>query len=303
MPLQGYECGTVLHDRFRLLGEIGDGGVACVFLARDVEAARTVALKVVREPHSAAAANLLREAEALHAIRHPRVVSFVGCGILPDGRSFLAMQRARGRTLRAILRDGPVSVDAALVLAGAVADALAAVHAAGIIHRDLKPDNIVVPIVQSAPSYAEATLIDLGVFGAMEARSPGGDARTRWGRVSGTALYMAPEQLAGRAQTPATDVYALGLLLHEAIFGAVPLASEEVRALRAPGSGELLAYTGSFVRRRITDQVVLPDEPRLTPPLRSFIRALLHPDPAHRIPDMPAVLRSLYDLRSSETSG
>ncbi|HEY9515176.1 MAG TPA: serine/threonine-protein kinase [Gemmatimonadaceae bacterium] len=301
MPLQGYESGTVLHDRFRLLSEIGEGGAASVFLAHDLAAERIVALKVVREPNGEAANNLIREGEALRAVRHPRVVGFVECGTLHDGRSFLAMQYATGRPLRATLQHGPIAVAHALVLGGAVADALTAIHAAGMIHRDLKPDNIIVPMREGAPIFGEAMLIDLGVYGAMRKRSTDGSAQTRWGRVSGTVWYMAPEQLAGRAQTVATDVYAFGLLLHESIFGTVPLAGEDVRAATDSISGALLAYTGPFVRRRIAEHVVLPEEPRLTPALRSFIRALLHPDPAHRTPCMPEVVRWLRDLRAGET--
>lgn len=302
MPLEGYELGTIVGGRFRLVRELGEGGAACVFLADDLNAPRPVALKVVREAGGEAAGNLIREAEALRGVEHPRVVGLVESGVLHDQRSFLAMQYAPGDSLRSILRSGPLSVRDALVLGDAIAEALSAIHASGKIHRDLKPGNVLVPIGEGGPLFAEAMLIDLGVFGVMGQRSSNGAPQTRWGRVSGTVWYMAPEQLAGRAQTPATDVYALGILLYEAIFGEVPMAGEEVRELRDSANGTLLAFTGSFVRRRLTESIALPQHPRLTPPVRSFIGGLLHPDPAHRMPCMPDVARSLRELLASEAS-
>lgn len=303
MALQGYECGTVCNGRFRLLREISDGGAAYVFLARDLETACTVALKVVKEANGPAADNLVREAEALRAVRHPNVVGFIQAGTLYDGRSFLAMRYARGHSLRTILQHGgAIAVSDALTLAGAVADRLAAIHAAGMIHRDLKPDNIVVPFRASAAQYSQAVLLDLGVFGRMGQCTRNGAAHTRWGRVSGTAQYMAPEQLAGRAQTTATDAYALGLLLHEVIYGTVPLADEDVRVWRDPATGAFLAFTGPLVRRRLVEHVALPAEPRIDPALHDLIRELLHPNPACRSACMADVARSLRNLHAHEQS-
>lgn len=302
MPLEGYELGTIVHDRFRIVRGLGEGGAACVFLADDLIALRHVALKVVREASGEAAANLIREAEALRAVDHPRVVGIVASGVLRDRRSFLAMQYAPGDSLRAIMRSGPLTLRDALVLGEAIAEALSAIHATGRIHRDLKPANVIVPIGEGGPLFAEAMLIDLGVFGAMGQRSTDGAPQTRWGRVSGTVWYMAPEQLAGRAQTPATDVYALGILLYEAVFGIVPMAGEEVRELRDSANGTLLAFTGPFVRRRLTESITLPRDSRLTPPVLSFIRGLLHHDPVHRTPCMSDVVRSLRELLASEAS-
>jgi serine/threonine protein kinase len=301
--LVAYERGTIVHDRFRLERAIGDGGSARVFLAKDLRTAHSVALKVARLPGEAAA-DLAREAEVLRAVRHPRVAGFVTSGVLRDHRSFLATRYVPGHSLRHILTSSKTDVSDALGLCCTLADALAAVHAAGYIHRDVKPDNIVVPIRDSLPSFREATLVDFGVSGVLSERVSKGDTQkqTRWGRVSGTVWYMAPEQLAGRAQTVATDVYSLGLLLYEAVFGTVPQSGEEARAIRNRTGGALLAYTGAFVRRRITEEVILPDRPHLSAALRCFIQALLAPDPADRIACMPDVLLCLDALHASQST-
>ena len=296
MPLSGYARGAIAADRFVLLEEIGDGGAACVFRARDLSSADTVALKVAKACDGCTTANFAREAGALREVHHPNVAAFVAAGTLSDGRAYLAMQHVSGRPLRAILRSGPLSLDEALLLCAVIADALGAIHAVGMIHRDLKPGNIIVPRDGQAPSFERAAIIDLGVFGAMYSGPDGEPAHTRWGRVSGTALYMAPEQLAGRAQTTATDAYALGLLLHETIYGTVPLANEEVRVWRDPASGAFLAFTGPLVRRRLVEQVVLPSQPHLDPVLRDLIIELLHPDASCRPARMGDVASSLREL-------
>jgi serine/threonine-protein kinase len=296
MPLSGYACGTIAADRFVLLEEIGDGGAACVFRARDLSSAATVALKIAKACDGGTTSNFAREAGALREVHHPNVAGFVAAGTLSDGRAYIAMHYARGRSLRAILRNGPLSLDDVLVLGTVAADALGAIKAAGMIHRDLKPGNIIVPCEGEASRFERAVLIDLGVFGAMHGGPDSEPAHTRWGRVSGTALYMAPEQLAGRAQTAATDAYALGLLLHEAIYGTVPLAHEEVRAWRDPVTGAFLAFTGPLVRRRLVEHVALPAEPHLDPALHDLILELLDPDascrPA-RMGDVASLLREL----------
>jgi serine/threonine protein kinase len=193
MSLDGYEQGAVVGGRYVIERVVGEGGAAVVFRARELSTGRAVALKVVRETGEAARANLSRERDALARVCHPRVVRLLGDGSLPDGRAYLVTTFVAGATLRTLLDAGPLAPRDALRTCAAVASAVSAMHAAGMLHRDLKPANVIIPERAGRADFGRATLIDLGVFGELGHRTVAGAAQTRWGRVSGTPWYMAPE--------------------------------------------------------------------------------------------------------------
>jgi serine/threonine protein kinase len=209
--------------RFTVLRELGRGGFGRVFEARDGALRRNVALKIIRrlgrEGGEAVEALLRREAEAAK-LSHPNIVTIHDTGRCPAG-SYLVLELLRGESLEARLARGPLPVRAAVGVALDVVRAVAHAHAAGVLHRDLKPANVF--LVEGGP----AKVLDFGlaaVFGA--GRRP----------VSGTPGYMAPEQEAGGHEDERTDLFAVGLLLHEMLAGTGPSSAGSSRpSLDRPG--------------------------------------------------------------------
>ncbi|MBI3099233.1 MAG: protein kinase [Planctomycetes bacterium] len=201
--------------RYEVLEELGRGGMAVVFRARDRQLDREVALKVMREgigAEPAEQARFRREAEAGASLAHPNVVT-----VHDAGPGFLVMELVRGRSLADLLRERPEARFAVGLLEKS-ARGVQAAHARGIIHRDLKPSNIMVA-TSGEPKVAD--------FGIAHFTGPL-TALTQSGMLVGTPLYMAPEQVEARrdAITPRTDVYALGAILHEILTGEPPFVAD-----------------------------------------------------------------------------
>lgn len=200
-------------------GHVGLGAQAYVLPARHGDG-RRAALKVLRAELRNDATALARmgvERAALEAVRHPAVVELWAHGDLPTGQSWLALEWLEGEPLRRRLERGPVSLGELTQLVSALGGALDAVHAAGWVHRDVTCANV----IWNAPSVPAAHLIDFSAArragtGAFEA------GLTSTGHVVGTPVALAPEQLRGDAVSAATDVYALGVLMHDALAGRPP---------------------------------------------------------------------------------
>lgn len=196
-----------------------------VHLARDVWLEREVALKVISPSRSAddvTCGRFLDEAKALAAVMSRHVVQIYAFGV-HDESCFLAMERIRGKSLRALIVDHAargveLPVSEALAIVSKIASGLDAVHAAGIVHRDVKPPNILIE-----EGAARPVLIDFGLATASGVVSADGPC--------GTPRYMAPEQLRGGMIGPWTDVYALGCVAFELLTGCVPFATRDVLTL------------------------------------------------------------------------
>jgi class 3 adenylate cyclase/tRNA A-37 threonylcarbamoyl transferase component Bud32 len=225
----------LLKGRYRIERELGRGGFGVVYLARDEQLhARQVVVKVLlnRDLDDAWVLKKFRgEVEALARIDHPSVVAALDTGQLPDGTPFLVMQHVNGITFRAAMTNGVLTLGVLAELVRQIGRGLAAAHALGVIHRDLKPPNVM--IQQTGPGEWLAKIID---FGIATVRS-GGKASADKTVIAGTIAYMAPEQLAGKP-VAASDVYALGAMMYEALTGRLPFFPEsplELYALQREG--------------------------------------------------------------------
>ncbi len=211
-----------LEDEYTLLGELGRGGSAIVYRARDHVLNRDVAIKVVRPKFAAnaeeAIARLTREARTVARLSHPGIVTVHAVKRLRDGGLALVMQMVPGRTLKqAIQTDGPFDPARAEIVLRDVAGALAFAHAKGVVHRDVKPENIFLEA-----GTGRALLSDFGI-----AHSSEYDSRlTMTGAAIGTPAYMAPEQIDGAPANARSDLYSLGLVAWEMLTGERPWEGE-----------------------------------------------------------------------------
>ncbi|MGN6392373.1 MAG: protein kinase domain-containing protein [Gemmatimonadales bacterium] len=219
---------AALTDRYRLEHELGQGGMATVYLAHDLRHDRKVALKVLRPELSAilGAARFLGEIKTTANLQHPHILSLFDSGEA-DGLVFYVMPYVEGESLRArLLREKQLPVDEAVRIAREVADALDYAHRHGVIHRDIKPENILL-------HDGRALVADFGIALAA-ARSEGGARMTETGMSLGTPAYMSPEQAMGEREiTARSDVYALGCVLYEMLTGEPPFTGPTAQAIIA----------------------------------------------------------------------
>ena len=203
-----------LGDRFQVERELGRGGAARVFLARD-PGGRQVALKVLHPEllASSAADRFLREIRLAQQLDHPNIAPLLASG--EQGWAvYYTMAYIEGPSLRERLTAGPLGIDETRRLAADLLAALEHAHARGIVHRDVKPENIVL-------SPAGAVLLDFGIARAVE--TIGAEQLTRSGITLGTSSYMSPEQVQGlRTLGPPTDLYSLACVLFECLAGRPP---------------------------------------------------------------------------------
>jgi len=262
--------------RYRLLRRLGAGAFGVVWLAHDERLNRVVALKRIEVHDEHAAARAEREALAAARLSHPAIVALHEAG-RDEHAVNLVSELVRGQTLGDLCAAGALSDRDVVRIGIALCDGLAHAHARGVVHRDVKPANIIVP---ERPS-GEAGLAKLTDFGV--ARIAGDDALTRTGDVVGTLAYMAPEQAEGHEADGQADLYALALVLYEALSGVNPV--------RAPGAAATARRVG----------VRLPGLRRLRPDLQPGLAAAIdravqpHPEDRGSLDDLRRALRSALE--------
>jgi len=217
---------AALEGRYSVLSEIGEGGMATVYRARDLRHDRDVAIKVLRQEvaQTVGAERFLQEIRLAAGLSHPHILPVHDSGEAA-GLLFYIMPNVEGQSVRDLLDDGgPLSVDVAVRIAREVADALDYAHRHGVVHRDIKPDNIML-------HEGHAMVADFGIgkaAGGVEA-----EALTQTGATIGTPAYMSPEQAAGEAIDGRSDLYSLGCVLYEMLVGEQPFTGPTVQVVIA----------------------------------------------------------------------
>lgn len=272
--------GTVL-GRYRIEAILSQAALGAVYRASHVHTRKSVAMKVLHAElarSSDYALRFEREAITTSRISHPNVVAASDFEKLADGSMYLVLEHVPGETLRSVLASGPLSAERALSLVGQLADALGAVHAAGVIHRSVKPENLLLTLRQGG-ELLKLTDFGLSTFDLEHDC----EVITQVGAAVGTPEYMAPEQVLGQWFDRRADLYALGVVLYEALAGRVPFrAASAVRVL----------------------EMHLEEEPpplpeQIHPALRELVARLLAKQPEARPESAADVLLQLQDTAAA----
>jgi tRNA A-37 threonylcarbamoyl transferase component Bud32 len=226
-PRVSGELTVALADRYRIERELGQGGMATVYLALDLKHARNVAIKVLRPELAAVigAERFVREIRTIAALQHPHILGLIDSGEV-SGTAYYVMPFVEGESLRdRLVREKQLPIGDAVRIATEVASALDYAHRHGVIHRDIKPENILL--------HDERALVaDFGI--ALAVSQAGGTRMTETGMSLGTPHYMSPEQAMGEREiTARSDVYALGAVTYEMLTGDPPFTGSTAQAIVA----------------------------------------------------------------------
>ena len=273
--------GEVIDKRYEVLGALGSGGMADVYLAHDEVLDRDVALKVLNRRFSGDAAfveRFRREARSAATLSHPNVVPIYDRGEAEDGACYISMEYLPGGTLQdRISRDAPMDPKVVSETAAQIAEALAAAHEGGVIHRDVKPQNVLVTRMGD---------VKVGDFGIARAESSGtmtGD------EILGTAAYMSPEQASGRPVDPRSDLYSLGVVMYEMLTGGPPFAANGSVSVAMKHANETPARPKSR-------------NPEIPDAMDKLVVRLLSKDPDDRPPSAAALADELRSLARGQAS-
>jgi eukaryotic-like serine/threonine-protein kinase len=269
--------------KYELLEEIGHGGMATVFRARDRRLGREVAIKLIHHhlrDNSEVAERFAREATAVAKLRHRNIVEVYDVSDVEEPERYLVVELVRGVTLRERLRQGgPLPPEVAAAVTCEIGAGLDHAHHQGIIHRDVKPENVLIEVLSSDGGGerppVRVMLTDFGIAKLLDAQGV-----TSTGQVLGSPAHMAPEQIDGRMVDVRTDVFALGVLLYESMAGKLPFTGDHpAQVLRKVLDGEFLpperhdAKIGANYSRLIT-RALARDPAQRFPTVQSFMDAL-----------------------------
>jgi serine/threonine protein kinase len=284
---------TISH--YRIVEQLGAGGMGVVFKAQDSRLERAVALKFLPEKlaqQPQALERFRREARAASALNHPGICTIYDIGE-QDGRAFIAMEFIDGETLRSHIHGKALPLEELLELGIQIAEALEAAHAEGIIHRDIKPANIFVTKRGQAKvlDFGLAKLVPKGVASAgADSDGEPPDSNSIVGIISGTPSYMSPEQVRGDGLDPRTDIFSLGLLLYE----------------MATGRQAFSGGTGGIIIEAVLTRPPVPVRrinPGIPPRLEEIIGKALHKDRRQRYQHAADMRSELQRLKREIDSG
>ena len=262
--------GTTLGKDYRVIEEIGRGGMAVVYLVEHQALLKQFAAKVLSVELAAnleARARFTQEAHAASQLDHENIVTISDFGVTPDQRPFFVMELLRGKTLDQRIAAGPMSIEEIVAVAIPIGRALAHAHAEGVVHRDVKPENIF--LVQRSQGRFGVKVVDFGI-----AKAPVHNAKlTKMGQTLGSPMFMAPEACRGDDVDHRADIYSLGILMYLMFCGRVPFED-----------ASLLKVLQMQVSRPLPPPRTI--QPSLAPEIAAVISHALEKEPDDRYPSM-----------------
>jgi tetratricopeptide (TPR) repeat protein len=261
--------------QYDILSRVGGGGMGVVYRARDAKLGRTVALKFLPQQWShdeTAKQRFVREAQAASATNHPNICTVHDIETADDGQLFIVMAFYEGQTLKQRLEQGPLPVDEALDIATQIADGLAKAHAQGVVHRDIKPGNVML-------TEDGVRILDFGLATFADALK-----LTIEHSTLGTAAYMSPEQVQGRAADARSDVWAAGVVLYEMLAGHVPFQGSHAEAI-------------SYAIRNETPAPLRSSRAGIPEEIDQLVFRALHKEPSVRYQSGREMARALRQVR------
>ncbi|HEX3617697.1 MAG TPA: Stk1 family PASTA domain-containing Ser/Thr kinase [Solirubrobacteraceae bacterium] len=272
-----FESGHIIDGRYRVLHRLGAGGMADVYLAKDQQLDREVALKLLHRRFAedpGFVERFRREAQAAASLQHPNVVSVFDRGSV-EGTYYIAMEYLEGRTLKRLIREeAPLETNRAIDLTLQMLKAARFAHRRGVIHRDLKPHNVIVD------DNDHVKVTDFGIARA------GASDMTETGSIMGTAQYLSPEQAQGHAVSAPSDLYSIGIVLYEMLTGRVPFDGES---------------PVSIALKHVSESPVPPSQinPDIPSALEQVVMWALNKDPADRPADADQFIMALEQVREA----
>jgi serine/threonine-protein kinase len=279
--------GGLVAGRYRIFDTLGEGGMAMVYLAEDVERDRPCAVKVL-DPSAvhdeSIVERFLQEAVAASAIDHEHVIEVLDCGRSAEDHVYVVMEMLQGEDLADMLaREGRIPWSRARPMLLQICDALSVVHGKGIIHRDMKPENCFRIYRDGSEDFIK--VLDFGIAKITGEQVEGARALTQTGMIFGTPEYMSPEQAMGRPADHRTDIYSLGVILFHLLTGDVPFR----------GATPMLTLVKHMVDEPPIPSIVAADA-GITGALDDVILRCLQRDPEARYQSMDELAAALHRI-------
>lgn len=224
--------GTILNDRYRVISEVGRGGMSIVYKGLHEMMDRVVAIKMLQSQHVTDQLSIKRfqqEAQAASHLQHPHVITVYDCGVVASGQPYIVMDFLEGMSLSDVVKEeNHLANQRALPIFIQACDALEHAHQKGVIHRDLKSSNIMLVEVEGRRDFVK--VVDFGIAKLTNASGKQQQNLTQTGEIFGSPIYMSPEQCLGQQLDTRSDIYSMGAVLYETLTGVPPLMGDTIYA-------------------------------------------------------------------------
>lgn len=288
-PLAELKPGQIVSDKFKVLEEVGRGGMGVVYRVEQLALGRILAMKTLNTPEVSDVVwrRFQLEAKAAALLDHPNLISVHDCGLIDDQIPYFVMDYIEGTTLAKLIKDkGALSLEETLTIFIQVCFGLAYAHAVGVVHRDLKPSNIMLVPPQSDSNGLSVRVVDFGIAKLTAEDIQPTQALTKTGEIFGSPLYMSPEQCLGKPVDFRSDIYSLGCVMFEALTGLPPfLGQTALSTMMQHQSTDAPTLKQSTLGKDFPDAI------------EKIIRLMLEKNPESRYQDMKSVARDLSLLQ------